>query len=238
MDDLGAAIALSVAAVAHNNVANWWKPFHGWAYVPVNVVFAGLVTIAAAAILGLSARDLGVRGDLSDVTLPLAIVAVVGVSAFSIAGTRHGHRIADERVEGMRGRTLAFYVLVRIPVGTAVVEETIFRGVLFAAWQEAGASTVGGALWASIAFGLWHISPTIVGVRMNDPSASARKLSVAVFGAVVFTTVAGLGLTWLRVWTDGLLAPIVLHAGVNSVCALAAARAWRRLDVANGKDDV
>lgn len=47
-------------------------------------------------------------------------------------------------------------------------------------------------------------------------------------GAVLATTIAGLGLTWLLVWSGGLLAPIVLHAGVNSVGAVAAWAAQRR----------
>lgn len=128
----------------------------------------------------------------------------------------------------MHGSALAFYVLVRIPLGTAVAEELLFRGVLFAAWQAAGASDLGAALAASVAFGLWHISPTVIGVRMNDPGASPAKVRAAVIGAVLATTLAGLGLTWLRVESEGLLGPIVLHAGVNSVGALGAWVASRR----------
>ena len=62
-------------------------------------------------------------------------------------------------------------------------------------------SSFGAALLASLAFGLWHVSPTIIGIRINDPHASRHKLWAAVAGAVLLTTVAGLGFTWLRLRT-------------------------------------
>jgi membrane protease YdiL (CAAX protease family) len=102
--------------------------------------------------------------------------------------------------------------------------------VLFAVWRDVGISSLNAALFASLAFGLWHVSPTILGIRINDPHASEQKLWAAVAGAVLFTTIAGLGLTWLRLRTGGLLAPIVLHGGINSVSALAAVRASRADD--------
>ncbi len=222
------ALALSVASAVYNNAVNRWRPFHGAAYVPVNVAFTVTVAVLAAHMLDLSPAELGFRSDISDTALPLALVGLFALGVFSLALSRHGRRIADERVAGMRGKALAWYVLIRIPLGTAVVEEVLFRGVLFAAWSEAGRSTVEAALWASIAFGLWHIQPTVIGVRLNDPRASKDKVRAAVLAAVLLTTIAGLGLTWLRVWTDGLLGPIVLHAGINSVGALAAVIAARR----------
>jgi len=225
---MGVAVALSVAVVVYNNVVNRWRPFHGRAYVPVNLVFAGLVALVGSRVFDLSRAELGLKGDLNDLVVPFGLVAVFAAIAFGVAFSRHAHRIADRRVVGMRGSALAFYTLVRIPFGTAVTEEILFRGVLYAVWLEAGAPPLFAALAASVAFGLWHIAPTRIGIRMNDPTASASTLRLAIAGAVVFTTVAGLGLTWLRVETGGLLAPIVLHAGINSVGALAAAIARRR----------
>lgn len=219
------AVFVSLLAVAYNNVVNHWKPFHGAAYVPLNLTFAALLTVLAATALDLSRHDLGLRGDLGDASPAVAIVAAFGFGAFALAGSRHARLIADRRVIHLRKRSLAFYVLVRIPLGTAVVEEVLFRGLLFAAWRAAGATTFMAAVFASVAFGLWHITPTIIGMRINHPAVSRHRVQAAVIAAVLLTTVAGLGLTWLRLRTGGLVAPILLHAGVNSVGALAALRA-------------
>jgi uncharacterized protein len=222
------AFSLSLLIVAYNNVANRWTRFHGSAYVPLNLAFTGAVTLGSAATLGLSRAELGLDGDISDAGVSFAAVAVFGIGAFSLARSRHAKRIADKRVANLRGPELAFYVLARIPLGTAVAEEVLFRGVLFAVWRDVGMSSLGAALLASLAFGLWHVSPTIIGIRINDPQVSGRRLRAAVAGAVLFTTVAGLALTWLRLRTGGLIAPIVMHGGINSVSALAAVRAGRR----------
>ena len=222
------ATVLSVVAVAYNNIVNRWEPFQGWAYVPFNVAFVAGMIFGGSAILDLSTRDLGLDVDAAVLGLPVVIVTLIGIAMFTIAATRHRHRIVDARVADRRGWRLVYYVLVRIPVGTAVAEEILFRGVLFAAWRAAGMSTLTAAVAASVAFGLWHVSPTVTGMRMNDPAASSARVRAAVIGAVTITTIAGFGLTWLRLRTGDLLAPIVAHAGVNSVSALASAYAARR----------
>ncbi|MGH2753813.1 MAG: CPBP family intramembrane glutamic endopeptidase [Actinomycetota bacterium] len=219
------ALLLSVVVVVYNNVVNRWPPFHGSAYVPLNLLFAVTVTVVSASAMDVGGPELGLEGDVGDLFIPVALLVPFALILFGIASSRHARLIADRRVAGMHGSTLAFYTLVRIPLGTAVAEEVMFRGVLYAVWLDTGLSSFSAAQASSVAFGLWHISPTINGVLINDPGASNRKIVNAVIGAVLFTTFAGLGLTWLRVGTSGLLAPIVLHAGVNAVGALAAVRA-------------
>ena len=224
---MAAALLLSVAAVAYNNTLNRWEPFHGPAYLPFNLTFASAITLVGAAMLELSRVELGMDAVIVHAGVSLAAVVLFALGAFAFASSRHGHWIADERVAGMQGGALAYYVLIRIPLGTALTEEIVFRGMLFAAWRAAGLSILGAALCSSVAFGLWHIAPTVHGVRINDPDASEGKVRAAVLGAMLLTTVAGLGLTWLRVETAGLLGPIVLHAGINSMGALVAAKACR-----------
>lgn len=222
------ALALSIVLVIYNNAINRWSAFQSAAYAPINLVFAGAITLVAALTLDLTSEQFGFRGDPADVAIAFGLVAMFAAGVLALALSRHGHRIADERVVSMHGGALAFYTLVRIPIGTAVTEEVLFRGVLFAAWRDAGASLPVAALCASLAFGLWHVMPTIIGVRTNDPGAGARKLTIAVLGAVVATAIAGLALTWLRIQTKGVLAPILIHAGINSTAALAAVTAHRR----------
>jgi uncharacterized protein len=224
------ALLVSIVVVAYNNLINRWPPFHGAAYVPVNLAFATVMTLVVSNPLDLSPTQLGFAADASDALFPLIVVGVVATGLFGIARSRHAHRIADRRVTGMERAELIWYVLVRIPLGTAVTEEVIFRGVLFAVWREAGASVLIAAMCSSVAFGLWHINPTVIGLRINDLATSKGRVRTAVAGAVLFTTLAGSGLTWLRVASASLLGPVLLHAGVNSMGALAAVLASRRTE--------
>ncbi len=218
-------LALSAVVVAYNNLVNQSGQFQSWAYVPTNLAFAGIVS-GVTVLLGTAWRaSIAPVGTLH----PFVVVAVVAFALviFGIARSSHAHRIADERVAGLRGGALAYYTLIRIPFGTAVTEELLFRGVLFALWLNAGVSVAGAAVASSIAFGMWHVAPTMIALRINDPAVWKQKVWTAVIGAVLLTTVAGLGLTWLRVETGGLLAPIMLHAAINSVGAVGALIASR-----------
>ena len=127
------ALLLSIVVILYNNVVNRWPPFNGPAYVPVNLVFAGLITVSTAAILDVSLEELVFRGEIGDLLIPIAILIPFAAVVFGIANSKHARLIADKRVAGMQGRSLAYYVLVRIPLGTAVPEEVIFRGALFVA---------------------------------------------------------------------------------------------------------
>jgi hypothetical protein len=114
-----------------------------------------------------------------------------------------------------------------VPVGTAATEELVFRGVLFAAWLQHGLAEA----WivSSVTFGLWHVSPTVNLVRANRPDAGAARVAGAVAVAVAATTAAGASLVLLRYLTGSLLAPWALHAALNSVATMAAARAHHTL---------
>ncbi|MFP5298004.1 MAG: CPBP family intramembrane glutamic endopeptidase [Actinomycetota bacterium] len=211
------AIGISLLLVAYNNTINLWRPFHSWAYVPCNLALT-LVLVAVAP------RPAPI-GDATDALLGAAVVLPVAIALLLISRSQWRMKIVDERVAGLSGGALAYHTLLRIPVGTGVTEEIAFRGVLFDAWLVAGLSTSSATLAASVAFGLWHVAPTLVGLKMNDPETTRQKAWLAVAGAVVATTVVGLAFTWLRLRTDSLLAPIVVHAGVNSVAAFASAKA-------------
>ena len=75
---------------------------------------------------------------------------------------------------------------------------------------------------SSVLFGLWHIRPTLSAVGINDPTADGMTVAAAVTGAVVVTAAAGVLFCALRLRADSLLAPIVVHAVVNSASTVAA----------------
>jgi membrane protease YdiL (CAAX protease family) len=97
-----------------------------------------------------------------------------------------------------------------IILGVACFEEVIFRGLLLR-WCSSGLSTPAGVAISSVAFGLWHIAPE------HERSGWGIVLVLVVIG----TTLAGVFLCWLRLGTRSLIAPTMVHAGVNLAAFLA-----------------
>ena len=222
------AIVLTLVLAAYNNVLNLWPPFRGFAYIPTNLLFVGATGALAATAFDLGWRDVGLELSAPGAGVGLLFAAPVVLGLFGLAGSRWRERIVDQLVADLNGGTLAYQTLLRIPLGTAFVEELLFRGIYFSVLRDAGLGTVAAAVVSSAVFGLWHISPTVIHQRLNRPGAPAASVRRAVVIAVVFTTVAGLLFIWLRVWMGDLGAPIVLHACINSGATLASIAAARR----------
>lgn len=220
-------ILITLALSIYNNVANLWPPFNRWAYVPANISATALLAVLSVGALGLTSAELGLDElTIGDASLGLAVGLAFAGSLLVVRRTAWGARlIADRRVAGLRGRMLAYQTLVRVPLGTALLEEFAFRGVLFAAWRSEG--TFIAALISSVVFGLWHVAPAAIMVRTNDPVASGGDVARRIVGTVVLMTLIGLGLVWLRLETGSLLAPLTMHAGVNSLATWIGARTAR-----------
>ena len=220
------AVLLSAGLVAYNSVANRWPPFNHTLYVPVNLGFAGALTGVALGPLGLEARDTGLRGPLfPDLLLGAGMGAVVAAPLFiALVVPRAARLIADRRVEGLAGASLAYQVLVRVPVGTALVEEVAFRGVLYGLLAAGSGVAV---LGSAVVFGLWHIVPTINLMEANRPGAPLRAVMATIAGAVVLSAAAGALLALLREARGSIWMPVALHASVNSLATVAATRAHR-----------
>lgn len=219
-------MALALLLVAYNNTANLLPGFQR-RYVPASVGLCVLL-LAAGRLAGGSWATLGVGGSAGrGATLGGAVAIVVcALLAAGLAVPRLRRLLADRRLVGVSPARLAFLALVRIPLGTALLEEVAFRGVLFGicAQQQSVAAAVAGS---SVAFGLWHVTPTLALIDANRPAAAARARWSAVAAAVVFTAAAGAGLCALRVAGGGLLAPFLAHAGTNALAAVAAFVALR-----------
>jgi len=228
-------LLLAAGLVAYNNLLNRWAWFNGAPFVPLNLAAAALLVAIALGPLELTARaiglDLSVGGLAFGATIGLALVSPLFVLA---TNSKTARLIADERSAGLAGRKLAYQTMARVPLGTALLEEIAFRGVLFAAASSAG--TLAAATISSIAFGLWHIMPSLNMLAANRPGAPHMTKLVFTAGTVALTTAAGFGLVFLRVQTGDLGAPLAAHATLNSFATLAAARAGRRHALQLGVD--
>ena len=197
-------VALVVGVlVLHNLLTNLWFTDR-WTYVPANLATAsGLVAVSGVAVPA-GAWWPGVAG------------AAVVVAAIALVATVAPRLLADQRMAGAGARGVAWRALVRIPLGTVVLEEVAFRAVLPALLSPAGAAAL---------FGLWHIAPT---ARAMEVNGMRRHRAAAVAGAVAVTAAVGMVLWALRVATGGLAAPALVHIGANSGATVAAYVVLRR----------
>ncbi len=127
----------------------------------------------------------------------------------------------DERARGGGTRHVLFETLVRIPLGTALPEEVIFRGSLLGLFTQRHSPAVAASM-SSILFGAWHVLPTLRTLPLNPAGARAKRTGGAVLAAVTSTALAGYGLAWLRFRSGSLAAPAVAHAALNAAAYLAA----------------
>ena len=210
-----------------NNIANW-RPLPRWTYVPLNVAVAAALVILAR-FRGLSWGELGLHRPAFGPGLRWGGIIAGGLAAalalsFFLPGAERF--LNDRRVAGLSGAGLAYTTLVRIPFGTALLEEVAFRGVLYGAWLRIS-PPLAAAVGSSLVFGLWHIVPTLDLLRTNAMAAGIATRWAAVAAGVVLTAVGGLLFVALREWTNGIVGPIVVHAAANSLATLAA-YTWQR----------
>lgn len=211
----------------HNVVGNELAPEA--LYVPLNLTVAG-VLLALARADSASADDLGLERRHLGAGLrtggKLAALVAAGLAVGALLPPTRGF-FEDERVAGLSGAGIAYQTLVRIPLGTVVLEEVAFRSVLPALVERRRSRTTATVV-ASGLFGLWHILPTLSALEMNELAPSAGEKAAAVTGAVVATAAGGVFLLWLRRRARSLAAPAILHWAANGLATLAAAIVLRR----------
>lgn len=210
-------IVVAAVLVAYNTLLNRWPPFHRWAYVPVNLVAGTALVVVARGPLGLTAQAAGLTVDPRAAAAGLALGAFLAVPLFVLARSRHAHLVADARAASS---DVFYRTLVRIPLGTALFEEVVFRGVLFGLLLERGRTSA--VVGSAVVFGLWHLQPARLMARLNR-----RPVGPMVAGTVLLTTAAGIALALLRVHGGGVAFPAGLHAGLNALAYLASRQALR-----------
>lgn len=126
--------------------------------------------------------------------------------------------------------------MVRIPLGTVVLEEVAFRGVLPALLRPARKPAWMSDLVSAGLFGLWHVLPARDMAAANE---GARALQMRIGPArtralaVASTAAAALALTGLRRAGGHLVAPALAHWATNALGLVAARIAVRRSSRSN-----
>ncbi len=188
------------------------------AYLPANL-FLALSAVAVARNAGITTGELGLaraalpHGLHSGIIGSMAVLAVVTLGVVGPARPL----FADTRALAPRGRAVAYESLVRIPFGTALAEEVLFRGVLLSLALRRFSPPHAVARTALL-FGFWHILPAIASLGAHAAGTAPRTpygMVLIVAGTVAATSVGGVCFAWLRLRTGSILAPVLIHATLN-----------------------
>ena len=204
---------LVVANVMSNRV------LPAWAYVPWAIVVAAVLVVLARRTV--TVQQMGftewARGAAWGLVL---FVLTVGVLLLGVLMPVFNEMYHDRRVSA--GALEWFYqAVVRIPLGTVLLEETAFRAVLPALFA-ARWGVLRGSVAASVCFGAWHVLPAL---GLNEVNPVATRLfgsgpagvAAAVVFAVVSTAFVGLWWCWIRYRAGSVLATVIAHVASNSV---------------------
>ena len=191
------------------------------AHVAVGLGLAACLLMIAR-VQGLTAANLGLARSTWPAGLRWGTAAATLVgAAYALAYLITPVRQALPESDGEIGRAALWAVLVVIPLGTVVPEELAFRGLVLALLGRRY-GVLSGTLLSSGLFGLWHIGASlgggpanaaIVGVVGGDAAGTVTR----VIATVVFTTLGGVVLCWLRLRSNSLLAPVLAHWTVNAL---------------------
>ncbi len=225
---VGPAVVVTVVVLVIVNVVDVRVPHASLVAGPVCAAL--LLWLARQA--GLSWAELGLgpgtwRRGAKWAAAVIGIVALVIAVGAALPLTRDAFH--DRRYDlAWPNAVLTAFVL--IPVGTVLLEEVAFRGVLWGLLRRLGSTALATA-GSSALFGLWHILPSLGLATDNEAVGSAvgkgsSAQAVTVLGTVLFTAAAGVVLCELRRRSGSLLAPAALHWAVNGLSVLASAAVW------------
>lgn len=188
--------------------------------------------IATTAILyglaiGLSLKQLGLsltllkNGLLSGLILSLPIFLIV---MFIASSKKFRNHFSETPRKNYNFSTFIYEFLFRIPFGTALSEETIFRSVLLAILLSNHSHTTA-IIVSSILFGFWHIFPTLHTIKTHDPiiemmDNTRKRNKIAVIIAIMSTSLAGLIFALLTYKIGSFTVAWIVHSAINGFATL------------------
>lgn len=193
------------------------------AYVPWNLAMTAAVLAVAVRVDAIGAAELGLdrRWLRRGVTVGGVVSgSIVVLYAIGLAWPVTRDLFDDDRVTGTSTIGMLYQVVVRIPLGTVVLEEVAFRGVLLG-MLLARTTTARAIAGSAVAFGLWHVLPAM-GIEDTNPVlgewfGGTTGSVLAVVAAVVGSALAGVLFTAYRLVGRHLAAPIIGHVASNSI---------------------
>ena len=188
----------------------------------LNIGIAGVAVLLGLS-FGLNFEQMGLAFDKiwPGIYIALLAVAVIIIGTSIIAPIPFLRRFfLGDDLATASGKLISYEATIRVPFGTALIEEVLFRGVLLGLLLQHNSAPTA-IIISSMIFGLWHIFPTIAMLENNKILAKAnrdlrRRKYGSIIGVVIITSIAGAIFAWLRMISNSIVAPWLVHWSINS----------------------
>lgn len=214
-------VIFEVFLLVYNNVVNLLpSELHARIYVWLNFGILLLVWFWAKKRLKLQVRDIGFTTRMlgRSILCGLGLTALIIIPALALRQLLPSLGISETfvRLEGFSRAELWWRVLVRIPIGTGLFEEVLFRGIFYG-YLVRHYSPSRALFQSSLFFAFWHIMPALkvilVDFRITAPLPLLGLWLIGLAGAFM----AGMVFAWLRMRTESIVACLIAHILINDI---------------------
>lgn len=213
------AFWLGIFLLTYNNLINFLpRTLHAQLYIWMNIGILFIIWMWSRQYLNLSHVDVGyTKQNLGKslllgfgLTLMIILPFFIIVKLLPILGLN----LKAPQLDEITRQTIWWRIFVRIPLGTVLFEETLFRGILYGFLMRKGSAAK--AVWVtSLFFTLWHITPAFKVVTSNF------QIGAVIFGLVIWVVLllgallGGLLFAWIRYRTRNIAGCILAHFLIN-----------------------
>jgi membrane protease YdiL (CAAX protease family) len=195
-------------------------PGGSWQFVAAGAALVA-VSLLAARLLALDARDLGLRRERALRGLVIGAVAGAALASIAVAVLRLapaliGMRVVYGPLLTVSDDQLARHIALFLPLGAVIPEEVAFRGTLLAGLVR-GMGIRAGVAASALTFAAWHLVVALMTVYDTSLGQVAWLWVVTSVGALVVLFVGGFIMAALRLVTGSLATTIAAHWVFNAV---------------------
>jgi membrane protease YdiL (CAAX protease family) len=211
-------VALALLIIAYGNLVSLppdgLRTAFDWAFILGSLTFLALLILWAVRIEGMPLPTLGITsanaGRSALLGGALGAVVILPVVLYFIFPLGLDDGIGYENLEEETWGGFLSWALVHQPLGTALFEEVLFRGVLLAkmtvAWGQRQALVA-----SSLTFALWHLVINFRTIQNTEVASPAALAALAQMASLFGLVLGGLFLGLLRQRTGNLASCIVFH---------------------------
>jgi len=225
------AIVLYIFLLLYNNLINLLPAdFHAKIYVGFNFLLLIFLLYYSAKFLNLNFLEIGYESKYFFNSLIFgflfSLIVLLPFLFLLILLPKLGVVIKPPLIMIDSQSEFFYKLFIRIPLGTALFEENLFRGILYAYLIKKN-SIKKTFIITSIFFTIWHIMPVLKVVSSNFQMRLSLVGMVMWLAGIIGAFIAGLFFAILRYKGKSIVGCIISHALINDLTLIIIIYLWR-----------